>query len=258
VGGTALFAALLSLARVPEFSSTLSFFRAAVRKQPGAAVNWAMYCYILVTDCATTEARRAGEAAARALACDDLNRVFPEEYAMVVIIAALDLYHQQRFAEYEALVERGIASLPDDARCYSIVVRAQLALSTGKPEAARAILDVVFTSDHQRTSDLLRLRCRQGEILPNELAPMYQVAQVATAGPDANVRLGIEGSHQRLLLMLATAFQKCGDLERAFDVAAVLVNGHPGFAPGRKRLASLYRGLGLPAAADRLESIVTP
>jgi hypothetical protein len=104
----------------------------------------------------------------------------------------------------------------------------------------------------------LRLRCRQGEILPNELAPMYQVAQVATAGPDANVRLGIEGSHQRLLLMLATAFQKCGDLERAFDVAAVLVNGHPGFAPGRKRLASLYRGLGLPAAADRLESIVTP
>jgi Tfp pilus assembly protein PilF len=62
----------------------------------------------------------------------------------------------------------------------------------------------------------------------------------------------------RLQCCLAVAYLESGQAEKAFDVAALLVNLHPDDRPARLALAAIYRALGLADAASRLAAASAP
>ena len=84
------------------------------------------------------------------------------------------------------------------------------------------------------------------------------MARLPLSGADAADRDFNRRILLRRLELLALAYAEAGRLEAGFDVAAVLVNAAPDYAPGRTALASVYRALGLAAAASALEPAEPP
>jgi hypothetical protein len=250
--GAGVFLAVLSWSRVPEFASKELLFAKAVVKQPGSAFNWSWHALGLFASPAPADQAAAARAAQRALACVDSWRILPENRALVIIIAAVDLHHQGRHSDADSLVEREVASLPADGGAIADIVRAQVAMRIGQPARAVNALLRFYPQELQEAAVRLRAQCRSGTLLPDALPP--QVDPSTSLGGMADVvNLGHSlDNESRQLQTLAYCYQQCGDLERAFDVAAVTVNLVPGDRTARLLLADIDRRLHLDAAAERL------
>ncbi len=249
--GAALYAGALAFAHLPEFASKERLAAAAVRKQPDSAIGWSLHAYCLTIANPPAARVPAGEAALRAFACVDEDRIYGEERLLALIEGAVLLRQRGQLAEAEALTERqcqllaGGASGRDAAQA-----RAQIALRGGRADQAIALLAPYFTPLLAAAGHELRARCRDGAQLPDAVPPLI-------AGGEAITRDRIAAYHeqvasQRLQWSLASAYFQGGEVEKAFDVAAVLVNRYPQERPGRTLLAAIYRQLGLPAAAESL------
>jgi hypothetical protein len=251
LAGAALYAAVLSLARVPEFASKARFASAAVQKEPESGINWSLYAFTLATSPEPAERKRAGAAALRALACADAERIFPEERIIAIIEAVVSLREQGRNDEAAAVLARETGSLAKagDSRHSAEAITAQVEMRTGHPDRAVAALTAVFTPLLQQAATELRAHCRTGAVLPDAVPPLVAAA---SGSRDTMTALTDELAEQRLLWSLSTAYLASGDAERAFDVAAVMVNRRPADLSGRKALSAAYRRLGLPDAAERV------
>jgi tetratricopeptide (TPR) repeat protein len=250
--GAALFLAVLSWSRVPEFATKEMLFTKAVLKQPDAGINWSWYAAGLFATGVAADQAEAARAAVRALACEDSWRILPENRALVIILAALDLSRQGRSAEADALVEREVASLPADGGVIADIVRAQVALRSGQSARAVSLLMRFYPPLLQDAAGVLRTQCRSGLVLPDALPAQAEIASVLGGMDDAaNRGHGID-NESRQLQALAYAYLIGGDVERAFDVAALTVNLVPGDRSARQLLGDIYRKLHLDAAAERL------
>src|SRR5579862_7989467 len=85
----------------------------------------------------------------------------------------------------------------------------------------------------------LRAHCRDGTQLPDAVPPLIAGGEAITR--DRILSLNEQAADQRLQWSLATAYLQGGEAEKAFDVAAVLVNRFPHERPGRVLLAAIYR-----------------
>jgi hypothetical protein len=249
--GAALFAATLSLAHEPEFASMERLAAAAVRKQPDSAIGWSLQAYCLTIANAPAGRQAAGEAALRAFACVDAERIYGEERLLALIEGAVLLRQGGRIMEAEALADRQCARLAGGASGpLAAQARAQIALRSGRSDQAIALLAPYFTPLLAAAARELRAHCRDGAQLPDAVPPLIAGGEAITS--DRIASLHEQVASQRLQWSLASAYLQGGELEKAFDVAAVLVNRFPQERPGRILLAAIYRQLGLPAAAERL------
>jgi hypothetical protein len=256
VGGMAVFFTLLSLARVPEFASKEILFSAAVKHQPDAGIGWALLCQCLLEK--GGDPAPAGRAAVRALACEDSGRILSENRAMVIVLAALELYHKGDRKGMDALVEHEVARLPEDGQLVADVVRAQVAMRIGEPARAVALLQRFNGPAMQESAALLRKRCRAGDELPDGLPPLIGVVGKAGRMEDGIDRGHMMDNQDRQLQSLAYAYLMSGDLEHAFDLAALALNLSPQSAEARKLLIDIDRRLHLDAAAVRLAGALPP
>jgi len=251
--GAALYAGALAFAHVPEFASKERLAAAAVRKQPDSAIGWSLQAYCLTIASAPAERSGAGEAALHAFACVDANRIYGEERLLALIESVVLLRQRGQLAGAEALADHQCALLAGGTSGPTAAqARAQIALRSGRPDQAIALLAPYFTPLLAAAARELRAHCRDGALLPDAVPPLI-------AGGDALVGDRIASYHgqvagQRLQWSLAAAYLQGGEVEKAFDVAAVLVNRFPQERPGRSLLAAIYRQLGLPAAAERLRA----
>jgi hypothetical protein len=249
--GAALYAGTLAFAHLPDFASKERLAAAAVRKQPDSAIGWSLHAYCLTIANAPAARTEAGEAALRAFACVDANRIYAEERLTALIEGAVLLRQQGLPAEAEALADHqcpllaGGASGPTAAQA-----RAQIALRSGRSDQAIALLAPYFTPLLAAAARELRAHCRDGAQLPDAVPPLIAGGELITR--DHIASLHEQFAVQRLQWSLAAAYLQGGEPEKAFDVAAVLVNRFPHERPGRTLLAAIYRQLGLPAAAERL------
>jgi hypothetical protein len=250
VAGMAAFFTLLSLARVPEFAGKESFFSAAVRHQPEAGIGWALLCQTLIEK--GGDPAPARRAAVHALACEDSGRILSENRAMVIVLAALELHDHGDRPGMDALVEREVARLPEDGQLVADVVRAQVALRIGEPARAVALLQRFYGPPMQEAAAALRTRCRAGDELPDGQPPLVGVFTVKGRMDDSIDRGHMMDNQVRQLQSLAYAYLLNGDLEHAFDVAALALNLAPQSAEARQLLITIDRRLHLDAAAERL------
>jgi tetratricopeptide (TPR) repeat protein len=250
VAGLALFFTLLALVRLPEFKDMKTLYTAAVKYQPESGTNWSLYCHCLLDTGGDFEL--ASRAAERALACADNGRILPENRAMIIVLAALELHRHGDRRQANELVEREVAKLPEDGGRIADIVRAQVALRIGDSQHAIALLQRFYEPSMQAAAALLRKKCRSGEVLPDEQPPMIEIAAKPGAIGDI-INMGHEMDNlERQLQSLAYAYEMAGDLEHAFDVAALGVNLSPSCSGMRTLLIDVYRRLHLDAAAARL------
>ncbi len=249
--GAALFAATLAFAHTPEFASKARLAAAAVRKQPDSGIGWSLHAWCLTVASSPAKRAPAGEAALRAFACCDDDRIRSEERLIALIEAAVLLRSRGDTAAAEALCARECSQLSGGAVGESSAqARAQIALRSGHPEQAIAALSPYFTPLLAAAARELRAHCRDGSVLPDAVPPLLTGGEAITRDRIAAFHQQIGG--ERVQWSLAVAYLQGGDAERAFDVAAVLVNRFPQERGGRALLARIYRQLGLPAAAERL------
>jgi len=249
-GGLALYLGLLALARLPEFASRQALFRAAVRHQPDCGINWAHYITYELEQ--GVDPTRIEPAAVRALQCVDSGRILSEDRAMVIVLAALALHHQGEPAAATALLEREVARLPADGGVIADIVRAQFAMRSGDPARAVVLLQRFYPPPLREAAAALRARCRSGAELPDAQPPAIGVTATRAIMAD---RVDIEhwlDNQERQLQSLAYACEMSGDLEQAFDVAALALNMVPSNAQARQLLIAIDRQLHLDAAAERL------
>jgi len=256
--------AVLSLVRVPEFQSTRALFARAIVHQPEAAWNWAGYLASLDAGISGTDRtsclspnfrhddgarREIGAAAMRALSCPDSRRLLPQDRARAIRSAALWLHREGRADEARALADRECARLTDEIT--RDLTWAELAARTGRPAEALARLAPYFQFDAeaQQAAAGLRRLCRDGARLPDAVPP---VRRLGTPDADEFQRRNAREQFQLGLYLLAYAAHENGDVERAFDCAALLVNMFPDDSKGRELLAGIYLQLGVPSAAAAL------
>jgi hypothetical protein len=233
-GALALCWGLLALARVADYRSPLALAAATVEREPGSALAWARYTRVLAASEDRDERHMAGIAGLRALHSPDADRIQLQERALAVTEAAVLLYRggkEQRAAELLA------GELPRFARLplpFADLIEAEVAARTGRPELAVERLARYFTPAHEAAAEQLRRECRGGARGPDALPPL-----TSGAPPDwAAHQLGIWSDFERrLLLVLAQAYLDRGESERAWGVAAVLLNAHPRDGLGRQLLA---------------------
>jgi tetratricopeptide (TPR) repeat protein len=254
-GGLALYLGLLSLARLPEFASRLELFRSAVRHQPDCGINWAHFI--------TYELERGGDltqaehAAVRALQCGDSGRILAEDRALVIVLAALAAYHQGKPGAATALIEREVARLPEDGGVIADIVRAQFAMRSGDPARAVVLLQRFYPPPLREAAATLRARCRSGAELPDAQPSLIGVtANRAVLADSVDLGHGLD-NQERQLQSLAYAYEMSGDLEQAFDVAALALNLAPYNREARQLLIAIDRRLHLDAAAERLMADAT-
>ncbi len=255
-GGLALFLGLLALARLPEFASRQALFRAAVRHQPGCGINWAHFIACELEQ--GGDPARLEQAAGRALRCVDSGRILAEDRAMVIVLAALELHHQGQPAAAGALIEREVARLPADGGMVADVVRAQFAMRSGDPARAVVLLQRFYQGPLREAAAALRARCRSGAELPDAQPPLLGYASSREVMVDSVDFGHWLDNQERQLQSLAYACEMSGDLEQAFDVAALTFNLVPQDNGARLRLIAIDRRLHLDAAAQRLAGEATP
>jgi tetratricopeptide (TPR) repeat protein len=241
--------------RVPEFQSARALFTRAVERQPEAAWNWAGRLVALDAargDGAGQDGDARGEIGAvamRALSCPDSLRLLPQDRALAIRCAALWLHREGRADEARALADRECARLSDELT--RELTWAEVAARTGRPAEALARLAPYFQFDSFAQQGLAELRrlCRDGARLPDAAPP---VREFRAADADEFQRRNAQEQFQLGLYLLAYAARENGDVERAFDCAALLVNMFPNDARGRELLAEIYQQSGLPNAAAAL------
>ncbi len=243
-GGAGLYLGLLALVRLPEFASREALFRAAVRHQPDCGIGWAQYI--------VSNAQHGGDlsrlypAATRALQCADSGRILPEDRAMVIVLSALALNKAGDATGADALVEREVARLPVDSWGFADIVRAQVALRSGAPVRAVALLQRFYPQELRAAAGVLRTRCRGGGELPDAIPPLIDFAILGGAAVVDSINLEHgRDNYQRQLQTLAFAYLASGELEPAFDVAALALNMAPGSAEARQLLITIARKLHL-------------
>ncbi|MCZ7646885.1 MAG: hypothetical protein M5U26_16620 [Planctomycetota bacterium] len=189
-----------------------------------------------------------GVAARHALEAPDAHRLLPQDRAFAIVEAALDLHRLGRPVEMLQLVDREASRIGDP--WLEAVTRAEVGLGAKTPgiaiEALRPRFDPLFGAIAAR----LREACRAGEALPDALPP----ARVGTEIDDPFAGAAVREILRKGLFLLARAQVQKEDHEAAFEVAATLVNLYPGYEPGRLLLAEIYRRLGQPGAAERLDA----
>ncbi|MCW8130607.1 MAG: hypothetical protein KIS92_09680 [Planctomycetota bacterium] len=247
-GLAAVFFAVFSYQRVEEFSSGLTLFGNAVVRQPESGLAWTQYALELWTRPEPEHKALVGGAALRALSLPDSARIMPAARSTLMVEAAIALERAGRPEEARALVERESARLGPGWEGVGNLARAKIAARTGKPRDAVAALSPVFAGALVEAVGPLRASCRKGPKLPFELQPLVVLKLSGGDGYDRSFsgRMKLESLH-----VLAEANLKAGDLEAAFDVAAVLANLAPDFPPARAVLADAYKALGEPALAER-------
>lgn len=243
-----IFLAVFSYQRVEEFSSALKLFGNAVVRQPESGLAWTQYALELWTRPEPEYKQLVGGAALRALSLPDSARIMPAARSTLLVEAAIALERSGRADEAHALVERECALLGKGWEGVGDLARAKYAARTGNPRQAIASLSPIFAGPLVEAVDPLRAQCRTGPSLPYELKPLVVLKLSGGDGYDRSFsgRMKLE-----CLQVLAEANLKAGDKEAAFDVAAVLANLAPDFAPGRAVLADTYKALGEIALAER-------
>ena len=256
LAGLALCWGALALLRVPDFRSDLDLFGGSVAKEPRAGWAWSRFALALKNSSAAHGFEwTAGTASRRALECNDVARVIPETLAFVIREAACQLYREGKSAEAWTLVERETSRFQGPAAPLAQVTRAYVAAHAGRPNEALRLLAGHFGPAYEREAAKLRERCRAGEVLPNALPPRLVLPIPAE---DALDRESIRQLALQIQYILAVAYLNAHEVERAFDVAAVLVNMAPDYPQGREVLAEVYVRLGLPSAAERMRGGVRP
>jgi|GEM_PF-3224865 tetratricopeptide (TPR) repeat protein len=258
LAGAAIYTASLSLARVPEFSSMPLFAAAAVRRQPDSAINWSLLAYARTEGTEPAKRAPAGEAALRAFSCPDADRIFDGERLAILIEAAVLLHQRGLDREADELCQREYARLPgggtgEDAA----LAHAQISMRTGYPQQAVQTLAPFFSQVQIQAASELRRLCRDGMRLPDMIPALLEWSGAPASRADHAVHKQ-QYIRLRLQCCLAVAYLESGQAEKAFDVAALLVNLHPDDRPARLALAAIYRALGLADAASRLAAASAP
>lgn len=247
VGGLALFWGILSFARVPEFTTFLTFFDAAAIKEPESAMNWGIYCNALRAHKDPKVRALAGLAGEQALKCKDANRLIDAVRIAAIQEAALHLSRKGKNAEAWALATRESKVLVDPHESRNI--QAEIALRMNMTKEALALLTQDWNELCQRVAAVLRRECREGKKLPHEFPP--QILFSEGGGSEEEIERAKELTRNGFLL-LADAYIMAKDLERAWDVSAVVENFDPDNVAARKKLAEVYLRLKVEGVLERL------
>jgi hypothetical protein len=254
VGGLALFWGILSFARVPEFTSYVTFFAAAALKEPDSAMNWGIFCNALRahSEAKTKEEEQKaldtmGFAGRRALQCKDAKRLIDAVRIVAIQEAARDLHAHGRGTEAWALATRECKVLVDPHESRNI--QAEIALRMNMTKEALALLTQDWNALCQQVAAALRKECREGKTLPHEFPP--QVLFSEGGGGDEDTERAKELTRNGFLL-LVDAYVMSKDLEKAWDVAAVIENFDPDNIAARKKLAEIYLRLKVDGVLERL------
>jgi len=245
VGGLALFWGILSFARVPEFTTFLTFFDAAANKQPDSAMNWGIYCNALRAHSDPKVRAMAGIAGEQALKCKDANRLIDAVRIAAIQEAALFEHRKGHDADAWALAQRECKVLVDPREKRNI--QAEIALRLNIPKEALALLVQDWNELCQTAAAALRKECRDGKKLPHQFPPLINFG-----GNDAEELQRSIDLSRRGYTLLADAYIQTGDLEKAWDAAAIVVNFDPSYIPARKKLAEVYLRLKIPGAIEGL------
>ena len=247
----AIVLAALSWMRLPDFKSMRDLFASCVLKQSDSALNWALYAWALTGSTAPEDREQLGPASLRALECPDQRRILPEVRMKCIVRAAILLHKNNADERMKKLVEDQAALLEKDGPIVlARIARGWSYVRADMNHAAVEALAAEFTPELGVAAAKLRAECRSGATLPNELPSI-----VAFTEKKAAAELSLKWTMvSKLMALSLLAEARLGEKqpERAFDVAAVVVNLDPKGPEGRQVLARVYQALGLPDAATAL------
>ncbi|MCZ7646882.1 MAG: hypothetical protein M5U26_16605 [Planctomycetota bacterium] len=243
--------AFLSFARMPLFGSRLAVFFHDTQTQPESALAWGHYTVTLMERQETEVKTATGKIALNTLEMRFSSRIPLMIRGLLMREAALWLHRGGEPERAQELLARECALLPESWTPLGVLTRAQFANYTGQPLEAVKLLAETWNETHAKAAVMLRKDCRSGRKLPLELDPIL-VLPMELFDP-FNSMSGKMIAIERLRA-LAEGHMLSGDLERAFDAAAVLVNLAPEHQPGRVVLGEVYRRLGLEDAAARMKA----
>jgi hypothetical protein len=247
VAGAALYAGLLTLARLPDYVSMLTVSRANVVHEPDSALGWARYTRALAASDERELRAQALEAGYRALHCPDADRIQTLERALALTEALVWLRVKNRDAEADELLARVAPSFARVPLPFVELVRAQVALRTRHAPEAVELLAPRFDAEWTAVAARLRAERVAGGRSPNALPPFKPIVRDDLP---AHEQMMYEDFERQWLRALVEACLKTGQFDRAGDAAAVLLNTAPADTVARQLWDEVVRRR---EKADRLD-----
>jgi hypothetical protein len=244
--GSVLFMLLTTAARIPDFRSAEAINHAATREQPDSAIAWGELCFLEATRPAP-DFQQASEDGLIALRCDDARRIFLHALVNCAILGTMECQRREGVEAADRLLNRTLAVLTPG---YPPFVRGMVLLLRGDDHGAVAVLEPLYTPMLRDAARALRPLCRAGTLQPWDLPPGPTFTHLGE--DDLNTRADFNIEFQSLGT-LARAYQGAGDLESAFDLAALLVNINPKYGAAVRIYRDICLQLGLQQAVARVD-----
>jgi len=220
--GYAAFLLLISVARIPEFSSQAKLAQTGVLNQGDCAINWGMYCFTQQYK-SPPDVREAGRAGMIAYSCTDYKRIFATYQNSCAIMAAVEcrrLYGEQASRQ---LLAKAMSLMSKEVQCY---VQGMVYFNEGRYAEATAVLSGPYTPSVQEAARSVGGLCRSGDQQPWDFPSAVDPEDRQTVDPN-RIRQRNAFSFQ-IFCLLSESYCQAGDPASAFDLAALLVNMDPG------------------------------
>ncbi|MCZ7646884.1 MAG: hypothetical protein M5U26_16615 [Planctomycetota bacterium] len=240
---------VLAFLQTPRFRSQVALFEDNALKQPRSALAAQRLAWALSSSGIPEFQEQVGEISFRALGLPGAERILMPDRAFAIRQAALWLAEQDQDAQAHELIRREAAYFGPTVFPIEAIIHAELDARAERPGEAVKKLESFYSAPLREAAGRLRALCRDGVKLPHEVPPQLELK---LTGMDSTDFLWARAWLLRGLLVLAGAHAKLQQPEPAFDVAAVLVNLAPDYAPGRIMLAGVYGHLNLPSASLRM------
>ncbi|MBE7462622.1 MAG: hypothetical protein HS116_03910 [Planctomycetes bacterium] len=229
---------LFSLERVPHFASRLVLFDHDTRVQPDSPQAWAQHALTLYRSSSRELHALTGAVALEALKRPNGHRVMPKLRATLIREGALALHRSGQPGAARELSERECARFTGTWVPLAEMTRAQVANYTGRPAEAVALMQSVWQETHAQAARILREAWSARGDAPDAHPPILKLPFASLDPFDPLVGSAFQYEQLRTL---AEAYLLSGDLERAWDVSALLVNMAPAYADGQSVLKEVLR-----------------
>jgi hypothetical protein len=243
--GYALFFMLMSLARVPEFSSLSSVARTGVRNQGDCAINWGIYCDAQVHR-SPPDLREAGRAGIIAYRCADYKRLFYEDQNSCLTMGAVECQRLYGDEAANRLLAQALPLMNEQAQCY---MKGMILFTEERYGQAKTVLYELYSPSVQAAAHSLGQLCRSGDQQPWDFPRAVDPENRQTLDPNRIAQRN--GFSFQAFCLLSAAYCRTGDAASAFDLAALLVNMDPSNSDALRVYVDSCRQLGLQHSAEQ-------
>ncbi len=241
--GFAVFVAILSAARVPEFASPTAVSLTGTRNQPDCAINWGNYCQCKLMG-PNQDPEEAGLAGLIALRLPDYTRILAQPFVSCVIAGTIACRRREGEAAADQLFARMMPLMRPD---YQAFARGMVLLLEQHPDQAVTALSLFYGPRLRPLAHALGERCRAGGPQPWEMPPQVDLDQ--DLGDAFKTRSARDFTLQALGA-LSDAYVLSGDQASAFDLSCQVVNSDPDNSFGLGVYRESCHQLGLEASSE--------